>query len=74
MCDNGLGQGSGNSEGGMTPSMAETELTKRGVSGTKINQTKSNTTIGNIVFFPVCAVNIPKVNYLPLGKLIVTSY
>jgi hypothetical protein len=36
-------------------------LTKNGVSGTKMDQTKSMTKIGNIVVFPVCTVNIPKV-------------
>jgi hypothetical protein len=44
----------------MTQSKAETELTKNGVSGTKTDQTKSITKIGNIVVFPVYAVNIPK--------------
>jgi hypothetical protein len=48
-------------EGGMTQSRAETELTKNGVSGTKIDQPKPITTIGDIVVFPVCTVNIPKV-------------
>jgi hypothetical protein len=43
-------------------SRAETELTKNGVSGTKIDQKKSITKIGDIVVFPVCAVNIPEVD------------
>jgi uncharacterized protein YbcI len=42
-------------------SRAETELTNNGVSGTRINQVKSIIKIGNIVVFPVCAVNIPEV-------------
>jgi hypothetical protein len=52
----------------------ETELTKNGVSGTKMDQTKSIIKIGNIVVFPVCAVNIPKMGQSPLGKLIVTNF
>jgi hypothetical protein len=51
----------GRREGKTTPSRAETELTKNGVSGTKIDQPKPITTIGDIVVFPVCTVNIPKV-------------
>jgi hypothetical protein len=42
-------------------SRAETELTKNGVSGTRIDQAKSILKIGNIVVSPICAVNIPKV-------------
>ncbi len=57
----GIEFGIGNAQGGMTQSRAEAELTKNRVSGTKINQTKSITTIGNIVVLPVCAINIPKV-------------
>ena len=55
-------------------SRAETELTKNGVSGTKVDQTKFIFKIGNTVVFPVYAVNIPSSSQSPLGKLIVTHF